>query len=139
MRIRDEDLEEVMGDLVALAEAGEASQATERLVAEYRRERPGFSAEAADRLDLAPPPAVRRDEELAALKRTREFVRLRSVFMGVGIAFTSLPLSFRFGTGGFRMLFFPEQTGLIAGCWSIAAASWVAMYVMNRKVRAKGL
>lgn len=139
MTIRDEYVEDVMVDLGALVDAGEASAGSAKVVEEYRKAHPGVVGEMKERLAAGPPEAVRQDEEMAALRRTRQAIRLRSVFMAMGIAFTLLPLSVRGGAEGVRFVFFPHETGVIAAFWSIAAASWVAMWVMGREVRRRGL
>jgi hypothetical protein len=131
--------DDVMNDLLTLYLADEASPATRALVEQQARENVAF----ASRLDsaravppLTPPYEPARDVELRALSQTRQFLRLRSAFWASGILFTLLPLSFSFGG---RLLILGPHPGLVWAFWSVAAASWVACYVMHRQIRHVGL
>jgi hypothetical protein len=132
-----------MDDLLALYLAGEASPATQRLVDDYARTHPEFAAalRSATELNLpAPPAGPSPDLELAALKRTREYFLLRSIFMGAGIFFSLAPFVFRFGPGGFEWLIIGyANNGIVWASASLAAAFWVACWLMNREVRKAGL
>jgi hypothetical protein len=134
---------EVRNDLLTLYLAGEASAETRALVEEWAREDQEFAAaiEAAARLDVGHAPVKpAADLEIRSLKMTREFVRLRSVFMAMAIFFSLLPFSFAFGgEAGFRWLVWDTSPGLGVASVSLAVASWVAWYVMNQRVKRAGL
>lgn len=142
MTIPDDVRKDVLEDLAALYLAGEATAGTRRLLEDYARQHPEFNHRLRGATQWAapqPPAPAAADAEAQALRRTREAIRLRTLFTAMGIAFTLLPLSFTFHGNQVKMLFFPEQTGLIASFWSVAAASWVAMYVMTRAIGRRGL
>jgi hypothetical protein len=134
---------EVMNDLLAVYLAGEASPETRALVEERARDDEDFAAalRVAARVEVRP--AAERpsaDLEIRSLKMTREFVRLRSVFLGMAIFFSLLPLSFVYSTqAGFRWLVWDTSAGLGYASLALAAASWVAWYSMNRQVKRAGL
>ncbi len=142
MTIPDPIRKDILEDLAALYLSGDASAGTRQLLESYARDNPEFAARLRDagRGHAPQPPApVNADAEARALQQTRQAILLRSIFMAMGIAFSVLPLSFTCGPEGVHMLFFPRQMGLISAFWSIAAASWVAMYVMHRAARRRGL
>jgi hypothetical protein len=142
MTIPEEVKHDVMEDLATLYLAGEATAGTRTLVESYAAGDAGFAArlKKAGRWQAEKPPApVNRDEETKALLRTKDAIRMRSIFSAMGIAFTALPFSFGFGSAGFHLLFWPDQTGLVSACWSIAAAAWVATFAMHRSLHRRGL
>jgi len=141
MTIPEDSCKDILEDLMALYAAGEASVGTKRLVEAYAREHP----EIAERLKAAaglgvplPPVAVDPDVGVRTLKQTRQFITLRTLFSAMGIAFTLLPLTFTFDQNGVR-LFLHDQTGLVSSFWSVAAASWVATWMMHREIRRTGI
>jgi type II secretory pathway component PulL len=133
----------VMNDLLTVYLAGEASAETQALVEQYAREDVEFAAamEAAAQVNLesaAPKPGA--DVEIRSLKMTRQFVRLRSLFMAMAIFFTLLPFSFAFSSQtGMKWLVWETSTGLGLAFLSVALASWIACYLMNREVKRAGL
>lgn len=136
MTIDEKDLKDVMLDLAALVDAGEASEASRGLVAAYRRVHPGFMPV---ELGTQPPAASGTDGALETLRKTRQLIRLRTIFNAMAIAFTLLPFSFRGGDDGVSFLFLGREPGVVAASLSVAAASWVAMIVMTRALRTRGL
>jgi len=135
---------DVMNDLLTVYLAGDASADTKALVEEYARGNEAFaarlkSAAAFSMPGLIPGAGLPPDEDLRALRRTREFIRLRTVFTAGGILFTLLPLVFTFGPGGAEFLILGRHPGLVWSFWSLAAASWSACFVMHRRVRIAGL
>lgn len=133
---------DVLEDLAALYLSGDASAGTRTLLDAHARANPAFAArlrQAGSWKAPQPPAPVNADAEARALLQTRQAIRLRTIFMAMGIFFTGLPLSFGSGPDGMRMLFFPHQTGLIAAFWSVAAASWVATWTMHRSIGRRGL
>ena len=134
--------DDVMNDLLTLYVAGEASAGTRTLVEQHARENAAFASrlESARALPpLAPPHEPSGDLELRALSEARQFLHLRSAFWAGGILFTLLPLIFSFDGGGVQFLILGRHPGLVWSFWSVAAASWVACYVMHRQIRHVGL
>jgi hypothetical protein len=131
---------EVMNDLLTLYLAGEASTETRRLVEEYARENPTFAKAMAGArtLELPLKPAAP-EKELKTLGRVRQFIFLRSLFVGMGIAFTLMPWTCVFRGGRFAFLMIRDEPGLAYAAMSLAAASWTAWWVMNRAVGKAGL
>jgi hypothetical protein len=134
----------VMNDLLTVYLAGEASAETKAMVEEYARGHPSYAARLHQAASLPNPDSLRMpapppDQHLQTLQRTREFLRLRTIFTAGGILFTLLPLVFTFGDGGVQFLILGRHPGLLWACWSLAAASWAARYVMHRQVRLTGV
>jgi hypothetical protein len=132
-----------MEDLLTLYLAGEASATTTALVEAHARQNAAFASriEAARKLPLGEeqPGEPPRDLELRVLKETRQFIFLRTLFFAGGIVFTLLPLVFTFDESGAEFLVLGKHPGLVWAFWGVAAASWVACYVMNRQLRPSGL
>jgi hypothetical protein len=135
--------DDVLNDLLTLYLAGEASADTRALIEDRARREPAFAAklEAARKVDLAAAlPAPPQDMELRALKQTRQAIFLRTLFWAAGLFFTLLPLTFQGGEGrGVEFVFLGKHPGVVWAFWGVAAASWVAYYVMNREVKRAGL
>jgi hypothetical protein len=135
--------DDVMNDLLTVYLAGAASAETRALVEARAQRDPAFaerirvvSSAGVPETPGAPPP---RDQQLAALTRTREFIRLRTLFTAAGILFTLLPLVFAFDRDGVEFLILGRHPGLVWAFWSLAAASWVATWMMHRSIRHVGL
>jgi anti-sigma factor RsiW len=152
--------DDVLNDLLTLYLAGEASADTRALIEEQARREPGFAAKvtAARELDQAAARAVEqpgthttppRDVELRALTKARHAIFLRALFLAGGWVFTLLPLVFVKGArvlpgfpgdgGGAEFLILGTYSGLVWAFWSVAAASWIACWVMHREARKAGL
>lgn len=136
--------DDVLNDLLTLYLAGEASADTRALIEERARREPAFAATlaAARAVDVAgalPDASPAPNAELEALKRTRQAILLRTVFWSGGLLFTLLPLVFSFGDGRVEFLILGKYPGLMWSFWSVAAAAWVACYVMHREIRSRGL
>jgi anti-sigma factor RsiW len=138
--------DDVLNDLLTLYLAGEASADTRALIEERARREPAFAAKLAAARDIdvaaalpAAPPAAT-DAELASLKQTRQAIFLRTLFWAAGLCFTLLPLTFQGGEGrGVEFVFLGKHPGVVWAFWGVAAASWVAYWIMNREVRKAGL
>lgn len=136
--------DDVVNDLLTLYLADEASADTRALIEERARREPAFAARlaAARAVDLnaaAMPAAPLGDAELRALQRTRQAIFLRTLFFATGLFFTLIPLAIHGDEHGVRFLILGRHPGLMWAFWSVAAASWVAWYVMQREVRRAGL
>jgi hypothetical protein len=134
--------DDVMNDLLTMYLAGDASADTKALVEAHAREHHAFAARVAGAASFALPEVgagFSSDHELRVLAATRQFIRLRTVFCAGGILFTLLPLVFTFGNGGVEFLILGREQGLAWAFWSLAAASWTAFILMNRRVGRLGL
>jgi len=137
---------DVMNDLLTLYLAGDASADTRAIVETYAREHPEFAArlQATRALSLpeagpagapAPPP----DAQLQALAKTKQFILLRTIFLADAVLFTLTPFVFAFNRDGITFLILGRHPEVAWAFWSVAAASWVAWYLMHRRVRLAGL
>jgi anti-sigma factor RsiW len=135
--------DDVLNDLLTLYLAGEASADTRALIEDRARREPAFADRlaAARAVDLAAAlPATPPDDlELQALARTRQTLFLRHLFWWSGLFFTVLPLLFHADGDGVEFLIIGRYPGLMWAFWSVAAAAWVAYYVIDRQVRPTGL
>lgn len=130
---------EVMDDLMVMYLGGEASPSTARMVEEYAAAHPDYGALLWRAQQPPPLPAAAPDKELEVMRMTRTHMFLRSLFVGAGGFFTLAPLTFVFKGGQLTFLLLRDAPAVASGFWSLAAASWVAAYVMHRSVRRAGL
>lgn len=133
---------DVFDDLLTIYLAGEASPGTRSLVEERARTDEAFAGRIAAARGLAltaEATTSQPDTELAALGRTRQFIRLRTVFFAAAIFFTLVPLSIVGDEQGVRFLILGQHDRLVWSFWGIAVASWVACWVMHRSVREAGI
>lgn len=130
---------DVIKDLLTVYLAGDASGDTHAMVEEWLRSDPELAAqvERARRIDFpeiaAPPPTA----EKRALDRMRSYLRGRSVVLGAAIYFSTLPLSVKFGSGGFRGLFIDDWLGR-SFALVVAAALWAIYWRMSRRLKGLG-
>jgi hypothetical protein len=135
---------EVMNDLLALYLAGEASQESRRLVESYAATHPQYQRALAGAKDLnLPAPHIQAhgsDTDLHTLRRIREQLVLRTVFLAMAIATTLLPFTFTFHGTTIRMAFWNDGLeGIAYASIGVALASWTACFVMHRSLRRTGL
>jgi hypothetical protein len=135
--------EDVMNDLLTLQLSGEASADTRSLIESYARENPAFAAKLAA---AARPPALDEaagglpfDRELRVLAETRQFIFLRTICFAAAVLFTLVPFTFTWGSAGVHFLLLGHFPGLVWSAWSLAVASWWAVWVMSRRIRRVGL
>ena len=134
--------DDVYDDLLAVYLAGEASAGTRALIEARARDDAAFAArlEAARTVELPANGGVPgADLELSALRRTRQYIRLRTTFLAAAVLFTLLPLVFAFDSDGIRFLILGHYEGLALAFWSLAVASWAACWTMHRAVRRAGV
>jgi anti-sigma factor RsiW len=130
---------DVIKDLLAVYMAGDASGDSRAMVEEWLRSDPELAAQvaAARRIDFpevaAPPPTA----EKRALDRTRRYLRGRSVVLGAAIYFSTLPLSVKFDSGGFRGLFLEDWLSR-SFALVVAAALWAVFWRMSRRLKVSG-
>lgn len=130
---------DVMNDLMVLYISGEASPGTRKLVEEYAALHADYAALLRAAGQTLPVPPAQSNKEMETLKMIRKFILLRSLFIGGGILFTMMPLTTVWRNGEVTFLLYRDVPGLGLAFWSIAAASWVACYVMHRAIRRSGL
>ena len=132
---------DVITDLLPLYLAGEASDGTRKLLEEYLREHPEFSAtvrDAAarsaallDAADTQVPP----DHEKATLERVRRFNQRRRVLLGLAMGLTLSVFAFGFEGTNIRW-FMPRDSPMQALVFLLAAFACALSYVkMARHLR----
>lgn len=135
--------DDVMNDLLTVYLAGEASAETKALIearaAEHRAFAERLSAARSATLPTGEGSPLREDAELRALKHTRQFLFLRTMFLAWAILFTLLPLLFTFDPDGVQLVIWGRHPGLVVSFWSVGTVAWVAASVMHRRVRRSGL
>ena len=137
---------EVMNDLLTLYLAGEASNESKRLVESYAATHPQFQKALSGAQSLALPrmqtgtPDSSGEKDLQALRRIREQLILRTVFLAMAIAATLIPFTFTFHGTSVHFAFWNNGLeGIAYASIGIALASWSACYVMHRSIRRAGL
>jgi hypothetical protein len=116
---------DVVKDLLAVYQAGDASNDTRAIVEEWLRTDPdlAWQAEQAARVSLPAAPPLPPTLEKRALDRTRRQLRWRFVLFGTAVYVTTLPLSITFNKNGYSGLLidnWPERIVVLA----IAAILW---------------
>jgi hypothetical protein len=130
----------IMNDLLTVYLAGEASPETKRLIEEYASSHPEFTAKLMGAAAFSlPVSSTQPDVHLQALKQARQFVTLRSIFLGSAIFFTLVPFIQVFRNGHLYFSLMRDAPPLAIAAASIAGASWIACYVMHRGIRRAGL
>ena len=135
--------DDVMSDLLTVYLADDVSAETKTLVETHAAENSVFAerlaAARALSLHAAAVPGPPEDAELKSLKHTRQVLFLRTMFLAWAVLFMLLPLLFTFDNGSVQFVIWGRYPALVSSFWSLAAASWVAWYVMRRQVRQSGL
>jgi hypothetical protein len=132
---------DVIYDLLPLYFAGQVSEDTKTLIAEFFKADPEFGRMAERFASLLKDErgSTARDRSVLALDRTRRFVRYRNQLIGFAVAYSLLPFLFVFDDG--RITFFmlrdkPTMAVLFAlgglGCW-------IGANVMSMRSRHTGL
>jgi hypothetical protein len=130
----------IMDDLLTVYLAGEASPETRRLIEEYAESHPEFTAKLRGSAAFSlPTSSVTPDGHLKALKQARQFVTLRSLFLGAGIFFSLVPFTAVFRKGELVFFLMRDVPPVAVSAASLAAASWIACYVMHRGIKKAGL
>lgn len=134
---------DVVRDLVTLDLAGEASEESRALIAEYLATDPDLAAqvEAARglKLRLPPPRPLPPEAERRALAETRALLKQRTSTIAVALLFTLLPLSFVFDEGGIRFLILPDHPTIATAWWGTAAVLWLWYLRLRDRLRVSGL
>jgi anti-sigma factor RsiW len=134
---------DVVGDLLTVYLAGEASTDTRRLVEEYLQTDPALAADVARAkgrtLDLpgtpAPPPAA----EKQALDATRQLLKHRTSTLVVACLFTVLPFTFVFQGDRVTFIVLRDAPLIAIAWWATALVMWSAHVWIRRRVRVSGL
>lgn len=134
---------DVVGDLLTVYLAGEASADTRRLVEEYLATDPVLAADVARAkqgpLDLPVTPAPSPSVEKQALDATRQLLRHRTSTLVIASLFTVLPLSFVFEGSRVTFVVLRDAPIIAIAWWATAATMWVAHYWIRKRVRVSGL
>ncbi|BDC49376.1 hypothetical protein F183_A16920 [Bryobacterales bacterium F-183] len=130
----------VMDDLAVLYVSGEASAETRELVEQYAAQH----ADYASALRAEAPEVARTEEamevaEMQALKRTKEYLFMRTLFFAMAVAFSLSLGLFTFNDDGVTFLLFRDAPGVFWAFSGVAVASWVAWGLMRRELAKTGL
>ena len=122
---------EVITDLLPLYFSGDASADTVTMVDEFFRQDPEFAHLARRMSDVREKlvrevPAPEDDMEKSVLKKTRDMVQARNLWLGFAVAYTLVPLFF-YKTEVAHLFFF------------FASFCWLAYFFYYMKVRRSGL
>ncbi|MGH1362691.1 MAG: hypothetical protein ACRBF0_03985 [Calditrichia bacterium] len=89
---------QIIIDLFPLYQAGEASEDTERLIADYFRLHPKFAEELSQLSKVEHiqdlPVTLTSEDEMSTLNKTKRLLKIRSVLFGAALFFSCLPLAF---------------------------------------------
>lgn len=132
---------DVLRDLIALVEAGEASADTRALVAERLAADPELAREVerARNTVLPPTPPPPPSAEKRSLDATRKLLKERTSTLAVAVLFTLLPLSFKVSDGELVFLLFRDAPKIAAAWWLTAAVMWVVHWRIRYRLRVSGL
>ena len=136
---------EVMRDLLTLVLAGEASAETGQLVKGHAKEDAAFAELLRSSLDqslnppLAPAAAPSKDVHMNTINMTRHYIFMRSLYLGLGIAFSLMPFACAFNNDGLTFLMLREQPVAAAIFGAIGAGCWFGCIRMSRRVGQAGL
>lgn len=130
---------EVVFDLLPVYLAGEASDETKRIMEAYIARDPEIAALArGEEAKLPPAPALRPDEEMRSIHRTRSIVRRRSLLLVGTIMFCLMPATAQFGPDGVSWL--AKENLPLAGLFAIIGISLGSLYLAEgRRLRNTGL
>jgi hypothetical protein len=130
---------DVVKDLLAVCEAGEASSDTRAIVEEWLRRDPELARQAGQSADvvLPAPPPLAATAEKQALDRTKQQLRRRFVLLGTAVYVTTLPLSVTFDSQGFSGLLIDNWPQRIV-VWAIAGVLWWLYWRASRRLRVAG-
>ena len=130
---------DVIYDLLPLYFAGQVSEDTKTLVADFFKADPEFGRMAERFASLVKDErrSSDRDPSVLALDRTRRALRYRNQLIGLAVAFSLMPFSFGVGSDRWFMLRDKPQAALL---FALAAlACWIGVYVVGRRSRHTGL
>jgi len=131
---------DVVKDLLAVYLAGDASADTRALVEQWLRTDADLARQVdeARRADLPPVPAMEPSIEKRAFARTRKWLRIRMIVLGMAIYFSTLPLTVTFNSRGFQGLLIEDWAERIV-VLGVGAVLWVVYFVLRRRLRVSGL
>lgn len=128
---------DIVIDLLPLYVAGECSQDTKHLVAEYLQTHPDLKQQAqqmaANLLPDTTPQRLKKDDELKSLQKTRRLLRLRSVLLAGAIFFSLVPFSFG-NINGTTFFMLTDSPGSAMICGGIGIGFWFAWYILRRNM-----
>jgi hypothetical protein len=134
---------DVIYDLLPAYFAGQTSDDTRALVAEFFKADPEFARMAERFRSLSAghveKPDAEDQRERLVLERTRRFLRYRNQLIGFAVAYSLMPLLFVFRDGhvAWFMLRDKPLAALLFGLAGVGC--WIGVYAMGRRSRPTGL
>jgi hypothetical protein len=135
---------DVVYDLLPLYFAGQVSDDTKRLVADFFKADPEFGRMAERFASLVKDERDERrssdlDRGVLTLRRTRRFLRYRNQLIGAAVPCSLMPFSFGFG-GGDRTWFMLRDNPQAAAVFALVGLGcWIGAYLMGHRSRHTGL
>lgn len=131
----------VILDLLPLYEAGEVSDDTRALVAEFLAQHPDFvrSGRSADAMLKTAAPARPEQEGKAALARTQALLSRRHWSFGVALACTLAMFSFSFEGSRLTWFMWRDARPVALVLMGFAIGSWIGYIRANRQLRVAGM
>jgi hypothetical protein len=129
--------QDIILDLLPTYYAGEASDASTKLIESYFADNPEFARamHAAQHAGPVIPRAEQAAEGMQAMNRVKKAVKLRSAFLGASIGFSLAPLSFIYDSDkGLAWLMIRDAPLMAAVYIGAAVGMWLAYYAQRRKV-----
>ncbi len=128
--------EDVIIDLLPLYFGDEASAASRELVEDYFAGHPVFARTMRETLQVTPgvPAPALENNARTALKRVKTGLRWQAALIAVGIFFSLLPLSFMYRFGKLEYLMLRDEPMQAAIFVCIAAADWIALWLLLRRM-----
>lgn len=136
---------DVVYDLLPLYFAGQVSEDTKTLVADFFKADPEFGRMAERFASLIKDErderrsGDRQQHAVLTLDRTRRFVRYRNQLIGFAVGCSLMPFSFGFGGGDHTWFMLRDNPQLAALFAIVGLGCWIGAYVMGRQSRHTGL
>lgn len=135
---------DVITDLLPVYFSGEASDDTQALVEKFFEEDPEFARLARTDVDQLVGQLDTthnlEDDEMTALRKTKQLLRQRSMLLGFAICFSVLPFSFHGSSNSDHVQWiFAGNSMAISIFASMAFICWIGYALLHRRVRTSGL
>ncbi|HEY3295010.1 MAG TPA: hypothetical protein VGL38_06210 [bacterium] len=133
---------DVILDLLPAYLAGDVSSDSRALIENYMQQDPEFAAlvkrESKSTLTPAAPPAMRRDVEMDALRKTKRLLRRRAWYVGLAIFFSLTTISYQYGPEGFKWTFADAPAASVL-CALVALAFWGIYFRSRQRMKTIGV
>ena len=130
---------DIVVDLIAVYQTGEASDDTKRAVEDLAARDPEIAAILRDEREALPAiPEAKPDAELRTLRRTRSAVAWRSLVLAGAIFFSLAPASVRSSDDGPLWLAMTHPQWAL-GYGAVALVLWAIWFALRRRLRVIGL